>query len=174
MRNILIILLFFFNFNVVLAQNNIVYLDVKYILDNSNIGKIYNNKIQLLRDEIKLKLELDQKKIKEKEAQINNQKNILKKEEIDKKINELNDLIKNYQKYRKNMQEKVINDKRKYSTKILNILNPLLTNFVEKNKINLVVEKKNILIGVKTLDITDEVLKILNDETIKLNINNDN
>jgi len=174
MRNILIILLFFFNFNVVLAQNNIVYLDVNYILDNSNIGKIYNNKIQLLRDEIKLKLELDQKKIKEKEAQINNQKNILKKEEIDKKINELNDLIKNYQKYRKNMQEKVINDKRKYSTKILNILNPLLTNFVEKNKINLVVEKKNILVGVKTLDITDEVLKILNDETIKLNINNDN
>ena len=72
------------------------------------------------------------------------------------------------------MQEKVINDKRKYSTKILNILNPLLTNFVEKNKINLVVEKKNILIGVKTLDITDEILKILNDETIKLNINNDN
>ena len=174
MRNILVILLFFFKFNVVLAQNNIVYLDVNYILDNSNIGKIYNNKIQLLRDEIKLKLELDQKKIKEKEAQINNQKNILKKEEIDKKINELNDLIKNYQKYRKNMQEKVINDKRKYSTKILNILNPLLTNFVEKNKINLVVEKKNILVGVKTLDITDEVLKILNDETIKLNINNDN
>ena len=72
------------------------------------------------------------------------------------------------------MQEKVINDKRKYSTKILNILNPILTDFVEKNKINLVVEKKNILIGVKTLDITDEILKILNDETIKLNINNDN
>ena len=39
------------------------------------------------------------------------------------------------------MQEKVINDKRKYSTKILNILNPILTDFVEKNKINLVVEK---------------------------------
>ena len=72
------------------------------------------------------------------------------------------------------MQEKVINDKRKYSTKILNILNPILTDFVEKNKINLVVEKKNILIGIKTLDITDEVLKILNDETIKLKINNDN
>ena len=72
------------------------------------------------------------------------------------------------------MQEKVINDKRKYSTKILNILNPILTEFVEKNKINLVVEKKNILIGIKTLDITDEVLKILNDETIKLKINNDN
>ena len=174
MRNILIILLFFFKCNVVLAQNNIVYLDVNYILDNSNIGKIYNNKIQLLRDEIKLKLELEQNKIKEKETQINNQKNILKKEEIDNKINELNDLIKKYQIYRKNMQEKVINDKRKYSTKILNILNPILTDFVEKNKINLVVEKKNILIGIKTLDITDEVLKILNDETIKLNINNDN
>ena len=126
-----------------------------------------------MKDEIKLKLELEQNKIKEKETQINNQKNILKREEIDNKINELNDLVKNYQIYRKNMQEKVINDKRKYSTKILNILNPILTDFVEKNKINLVVEK-NILIGIKTLDITDEVLKILNDETIKLKINNDN
>ena len=51
MRNILLILLVFFKCNVASAQNNIVYLDVKYILDNSNIGKIYNNKIKLLKDE---------------------------------------------------------------------------------------------------------------------------
>ena len=81
MRYILVILLFFSKCNIVLAQNNIVYLDVNYILDNSNIGKIYNNKIKLLKDEIKLKLELEQNKIKEKETQINNQKNILKREE---------------------------------------------------------------------------------------------
>ena len=46
--------------------------------------------------------------------------------------------------------------KKKYTSKILKILNPLLTNYVEKNNINLVIEKKNILVGIKTLDITEK------------------
>ena len=53
----------------------------------------------------------------------------------------------------------------------LKILNPLLTNYVENNNINLVVEKKNILVGIKTLDITDNILSILNNKTKELKIN---
>ena len=61
----------------------------------------------------------------------------------------------------------VIDEKKIYTSKILKLLNPLLTNYVEKNKITLVVDKKNILIGIKSLDITPDILKILNDETKK-------
>ena len=46
----------------------------------------------------------------------------------------------------------------------------MLTNYVKDNKITLVIEKKNILIGVKTLDITKDVLKILNDKTSEENM----
>ena len=64
-------------------------------------------------------------------------------------------------------------NKKNYTSKILKILNPLITEYVEKNKITLVIDK-NILIGINNLDITNNILEILNKYTAdnKL-INND-
>ena len=64
--------------------------------------------------------------------------------------------------------------KKDYSTNILKILNPLLSNYVEKNNINIVIDKKNVLVGIKTLDVTNDLLKILDNEVNKKKlINND-
>ena len=49
-----------------------------------------------------------------------------------------------------------------------------MTEYVEKNKIDLVIEKKNILIGIKTLDITNQILILLNEETKKKKLINEN
>ena len=57
---------------------------------------------------------------------------------------------------------------------ILQVLNPLLTNYVDTNKITLVIEKKNILVGIKTLDITDKIIQILNAQTKEQNLLNEN
>ena len=56
----------------------------------------------------------------------------------------------------------------------MNLLNPLLTKYVDNNNIKLVVEKKNIIVGIKSLDITNDILKILNQETKNNNLLNDN
>ena len=53
-------------------------------------------------------------------------------------------------------------------------LNPLLTSYVETNNINLVIEKKNVLIGIKSLDITNDILIIFNEETKNISKLNDN
>ena len=112
--------------------------------------------------------------IKKKENEINNQKNILKKEEIDNKIKEINKLLKNYKSNLQKFNNEIIDNKKKYSEKILTVLNPILTSYVEKNKINLVIEKKNVLVGIKTLDITNQIMILLNEETIKKNLVNEN
>ena len=57
--------------------------------------------------------------------------------------------------------------KKLYTSKILENLNPLLTEYVDSKNITLVVEK-NILVGIKSLDITPEILKILNEKTKKI------
>ena len=54
------------------------------------------------------------------------------------------------------------------------MLNPLLTDYVDKNGIILVVEKKNILVGIKSLDITTDILNILDKETERKNLLNEN
>ncbi len=36
---------------------------------------------------------------------------------------------------------------------------------MEQNKISIIIEKKNVLIGVKNLDITKNILKLIDDNT---------
>ena len=167
---LLIFVLFFFQNNA--FSKNIVYLDIQYIIDNSDLGIFYKSKINKLVDNNKENSKIKKKEIKQKEEEINNQKNLLSKEEIEKKIVSLNNLVKNYQIEQNKKNKLVIDEKKIYTSKILKLLNPLLTNYVEKNKITLVVDKKNILIGIKSLDITPDILKILNDETKKNNLLN--
>ena len=167
---LLIFVLFFFQNNA--FSKNIVYLDIQYIIDNSDLGIFYKSKINILADNNKENLKIKKNEIKLKEEEINNQKNLLSKEEIEKKIVSLNNLVKNYQIEQNKKNKLVIDEKKIYTSKILKLLNPLLTNYVEKNKITLVVDKKNILIGIKSLDITPDILKILNDETKKNNLLN--
>ena len=165
---VVIILNFFFS-NITNSNTNIAFLDVQYIIDKSILGVQYKKKIDQKVKEIQSKLNNSESKIKKKEIEINDKKNILKKEEITLMINELNNDIKEYQILRKSLNEDLIKEKRLYSKKILEILNPLLTNYVETNNIKLVIEKKNILVGVKTLDITTQILEIFNKETKKSN-----
>ena len=57
------------------------------------------------------------------------------------------------------------------TAKILDILNPILSDYSSKNSISLIIQKKNIVIGKTELDITSQILKILNTKikTVKLN-----
>ena len=158
---------FFFFIN---SLSSTVYLDVQYIIDNSKIGLFYKNKLQKKYSKLKDDLKNEENKLKEKETEINNQKNILKKEEINKKINQLNILLQKYQANR----QKILEDKQSYSKKILSFLNPLLTKYVESNDIKLVIEKKNVLVGVKTLDITNDILSLIDEETIKKKLIDEN
>ena len=171
MKKFLLIFVFFFFQNNAFSKN-IVYIDIQYIIDNSDLGIFYKSKINMLADNNKENLKIKKNEIKLKEEEINNQKNLLSKEEIEKKIVSLNKLVKNYHIEQNKINKLVIDEKKIYTSKILKLLNPLLTNYVEKNKITLVVDKKNILIGIKSLDITTDILKILNDETKKNNLLN--
>ena len=134
--------IFLFLFSTKTYGENIVYLDVQYIIDNSELGKFYKLKIKNIQQENSSLLKIKEDEINSLENNVKNQKNILKKDEINKKINKLNELLKEYQILRNDLNKEIIENKKEYSLKILNILNPLLTKYVDENNIKLVVEKK--------------------------------
>ena len=173
MRKIFLILIFFLNSSFANAETKVAYLDVQFIMDNSKLGLKYKEEIIKYQNQISKNIKKIENELKSKENEINNQKNVLNKNEINKKINELNELVKKYQKQRKKLNEDLVNQKNLYSKKILNILNPLLTGYVENNKIALLIEKKNVLVGIKTLDITNDILIILDQETKKKKLINE-
>jgi len=174
MRNLLILIFFFLNLKPTFAENNIVYLDVQYIIDTSELGIFYKKKIQILQDDIKSTLLKKETIIKKKENSINDKKNVLDKDEINKQIKELNNLLNEYKIQRNKLNQNIVDTKKKYTGEILNILNPLVTSYVDDNNINIVIEKKNVLVGIKSLDITTNILKKFNETVKKKNLINEN
>lgn len=174
MKKIYILIFLLININSAYSNQNIVYLDIQFIIDNSEIGKFYKSKIEENTEKIKLGLLVQENAIKEKDKIILDQKNILKESEMSKKKIELNNLVKKYQIERNKYNEILLNEKRKYTSNILKILNPLITSYVEENNIKIVIEKKNVLIGIKNLDITNQLLLKLNKHVKEKNIINEN
>ena len=54
---------------------------------------------------------------------------------------------------------------------LLKTLNPILKKYMEDNNIRLVLDKKTVLLGDNKLDITDQIIKLLNKELKSLSIN---
>ena len=78
MKKIFFIFFFVFFTNITFAKN-IVYLDVQFLIDNSNLGIKYKDEILAIQTKINSDLKNKQNSIKEKELELNNQKNVLKK-----------------------------------------------------------------------------------------------
>ena len=97
MKKLLLILIFFLKTSPLYSNINIVYLDVQYIVDNSNLGKIYKNELKKTQQKNNKDIKKIEINIKDKENDFNIQKNILNDEEKQKKLDELNLMIQNYQ-----------------------------------------------------------------------------
>ena len=138
MKKIILFIIIFFTSNIVNASTNVAYLDVQFIIDNSNLGKFYRSEIKKLQNKNNSAIILKENEIKKKEEEFKNKKNLLNQDEIKKKIDEINSMVKQYQILRNEFNKKLSIEKKKFSKEILSILNPLLTKYVESNNINLV------------------------------------
>ena len=77
--------------------------------------------------------------------------------------------LKHIEKKKKNSENELNKIRIENTKKILEILNPIITNFVENNAILIVLPKKNIIVGKKSLDITNQIISLLNNSSGKLN-----
>ncbi len=68
----------------------------------------------------------------------------------------------------------MINDIQQKRIKYLSIfakkINPILSDYSKKNSISMIIDKKNIVVGKGDLDITSEILKIVDNEITKIEI----
>ena len=166
-----IISLLFFSFNTNLSANIPYYLDFKYILNESSAGKKAQDFLKnKLSTGIK-KLQDQEKSIQEEEKKIIQQKKIISAEEYKKKVTNLRKKVSTLQKERNNLIDNVAKQRSTARSKILENLNPIIKDYMKENKIRMVLDKKSLLLADENLDITDEIIKILNNKlkSIKLN-----
>ena len=170
MKNKLFFIFYLFFVTNLFAEDKIVYLDVNFLLTESQAGKYINTELQKINDKNIEEYKKIENSIKSEEEKLLQQKNILKEEEFKKKVDKLRKKYDDYQKM-KNSKNKELKKLRNTAGKqILKIINDILAEYSNKNKISLIMEKKNIVIGKTDLDITNKILVLLNDKIKKVEL----
>ena len=171
MKNIFISILLFVLISVPgYSSEKIVYLDVEKIMQQSIAGKSIIAQLKKKRETSISKFKKKEKEIRDNEKKLIAQKNVLSKEEFEKKIIELRKDISNYQKDRNKTSNEIAKLRVKASTKLINKLTPILEEYSKKNSIRIFVQKKNIVMGKKEDDITNDILELVNQNVKKIKL----
>ena len=150
------------------ASSSVKFVDINYIVNNSISGKNLNQTIENKNKEVTDELKKLGKKLEEKKNKIVSQKNILKKEEFNNLVRNYEDEVKKFNEIRKKKTDEFNSFSINSKKKIIDLLNPLITSYLKKESIQLLLQKDKIIFGDDTLDITDEILKLFNDKYKKI------
>ena len=163
------VIIFFLFINFSEANNDIRFIDINYIVNNSISGKNLNQIIEKKNKNITNELKILGKKLEEQKNKIVSQKNILKKKDLDNLVKDYENEVQKFNEIRKKMQNEFNSFNIKSKKKIIDLLNPLITNYFKNESIQILLQKDKIIFGNDALDISKEILKLFNDKYKKIN-----
>ena len=159
-----IFIFFFFN----IAQENrnepIAYIDMDFIIKNSEIGKKTLNSINIRNNKNISELKEKEKILKDLESKIISKKNIISKENFDKEVLLFQEKAKKFKDDQLKMVENFNIYKKKELDGILSKISPIINAYMEKKSVKILLDSKNILIGRSNLNLTNEVIKEINEK----------
>ncbi len=161
-KYILIFIIYFFNIISLHSAENIVFLDIDYVLNNSNLGKSIYTELEKINKENITKLNAKEKIIKEKQDNINKTKNITAKEKLEKDIILFNKEVEQYKTEKKQILDDFKLKKNKELDNFLKKINPIIQEYMKNNSIDIILEKNQIFVGNKNKDITNEIIDLIN------------
>ena len=161
---IIILFIFFIQINFVYSDTNIVFVDLNKIMTTSKPGLSILEKLNKKNNQILNSFKKDQKKLKEKEVKVIAQKNILSEDEFQLNISKLKIEIDNYNENRKNVIKEFNILKAETTDKFMKKINSIFVKYSNENSISMIFAKKSMIIGKSELDVTDEIIKIVNTE----------
>jgi len=160
-----IILLFsisFFTNNASNAESKIMYIDLDYVLSNSNPGKKLFEDLKN-RENLKItELKEKEKELKNEENKILGSKNLISEDQLKINIENFQKKLTDYKNYNKNEIDKLQDQRNKEVKNLLNTINSIIEIYMDENSISMLLDKKNIYIAHKKYDITDNLIELIN------------
>ena len=136
----------------------------------SKAGKTAIEKINKQKKKDINKFRKIEEDLKAQEIDLINKKNVLSSEEFNKKIESLTKKINDYRKLRQEAIDSSTKNRLNASADFANKIKPILAEYAGENNIDMVIQKKNIIMGKSNLDITNEILKIVDNKINNLKI----
>ena len=171
LRLFFIILLFQMNFSYTLAESNVAFVDMQYLMDKSLAGQSLKKQLENLHKKNLDYFKKEEEILKKKEQDVISKKNILSKEDFQEEISNLRDKVKNYQAERNEKINSLTKKRLSSMETIIKNLSPILAEYSKENNISIIMDKKNIIVGKTELDITKKILLLLDKKIKKIKLN---
>ena len=164
-------LLIFFTFFISINSSNglelqkeTAFIDIDYVISNSNIGKKVLENIDKLDKKNIENLKKKNKSLKELEITIKNKKNVISedaykeevaifKKKVQKFNNEKNQLVKDFNEFKRAEIENVFKK-----------ISPIINDYMEENSVSVLLDSKNIFMGSKKSNLTEDILNKINNK----------
>ena len=167
MRYLHQLLLIFFIYLISINFSNskeTAFIDIDFIIANSNIGKKVLLSINKLDKENIENLKKKNKSLQELEISIKNKKNIISDDAFKKEVVSFQAKVKKF-KEEKNKIVKNFNDfKRKELENVFKKISPIINDYMEENSVSVLLDSKNIFMGTKKSNLTKDILDRINKE----------
>ena len=151
-------------------EQKIAFIDMDKLISTSKSGSSILKQLTNLNKKNLKFLNDEEIKFKEKEKKLISQKNIISETDFENKVNELKSEIKIYNQNRKKMLADFNKLKLDNTNSFLKLINPILIKFSNDKEIAIILQKKDLVVAKTQLDITDEVIKIVNSEVKEFKI----
>ena len=152
----------FILFTISSYAKDLVVVDIDFIIKNSKNGKEIIDDLNEKNKKLIDKFQKQEKIFKDKETDLLAKKNILSQDEYNNSVNQFRNEINEFN---INKQEK-LNEFNKEKTnkyaELVSYINDFLVNYSKENNIKVIIDKKNILISRNDIDITKDILNIIN------------
>ena len=163
---IIVLSVFLLNISSFVYAQQVYFVDMKKLLNESKAGKNAQDYLRKKFETENKKLEKEGATLKKEENDLIAKKKIKSPEEYKKGINSLREKSINFQKKRRQSSSAWVGKKNEARTKLVSALQPILQKYMQENNVQMIVDKKHILLANSNFDLTDKILKIL-DKQIK-------
>ena len=140
-----------------------------FVLNESKAGKGAQDFLKKTFIDNQKKFIETEKSLKKEESDLLEKKNILTKDEYNKKTDSLRKKVIDYQSQRRASLDKIATQRIEARETLLQKVTPILDSYMRENNISLVLDKKNTLGGNPEVDITKIIVEKLNKELPSLN-----
>ena len=151
-------------FKLLSADEKTAFIDIDYIVQNSNVGKKTLNNINILNQKnIKL-LEKKNEDLRKLETSIKNKKNIVSENDFNNEVKAFQEKVQDFTNEKDQIVEEFNNFRNNELDKTFKLINPIITKYMSQNSINILLDSKNIFMGIGDSNITEDILKEINDQ----------
>ena len=140
------------------------FIDIDFIIANSNIGKKVLLSINKLDKENIENLKKKNKSLQELEISIKNKKNIISDDAFKKEVVSFQAKVKKFKEEKNEIVKKFNEVKRKELENVFKKISPIINDYMEENSVSVLLDSKNIFMGSKKSNLTKDILDRINKE----------